>query len=76
MAGTSEQVEHEFSDYLYFDFDDFDDNYDLFENNKDTVITVVQEQDLLMIIMDEGQKMKCQQRLYSYTMTLNEDVLS
>ena len=25
MAGTSEQVEHEFSDYSYFDFDDFDD---------------------------------------------------
>ena len=25
MAGTSEQVEHKFSDYSYFDFDDFDD---------------------------------------------------
>ena len=25
MAGTSEQVEHEFSDYSHFDFDDFDD---------------------------------------------------
>ena len=25
MAGTSEQVEHEISDYSYFDFDDFND---------------------------------------------------
>ena len=25
MAGTSEQVEYEFSDCSYFDFDDFDD---------------------------------------------------